>query len=222
MTDLRAPFPWFGGKRRVASLVWERFGNVPNYVEPFAGSPPTLSELLEGASCAPWLSERAARLAASPAMVERAAAVGLVARLWEPDRALRKAILDGARPHPSDHATRWLRSLGESRKVLEQLALHRAARLREAFATLPEGDADPSDDDVLALFYERDLLESVRVLLAFLGEGRALARELVLTDDVAFTTWSAIAPSDRLRNDPLLRAVFLTEPDAFWGQFVET
>jgi hypothetical protein len=28
----------FGGKRRVATLVWERFGNVPNYVEPFFGS----------------------------------------------------------------------------------------------------------------------------------------------------------------------------------------
>jgi len=35
---LRAPFPWFGGKSRVAHLVWQRFGNVPNYVEPFAGS----------------------------------------------------------------------------------------------------------------------------------------------------------------------------------------
>ncbi|MDB4952069.1 MAG: class adenine-specific methyltransferase [Gemmatimonadetes bacterium] len=35
---LRAPFPWFGGKSRVAQLVWERFGDVPNYVEPFAGS----------------------------------------------------------------------------------------------------------------------------------------------------------------------------------------
>jgi hypothetical protein len=35
---MRAPFPWFGGKSRVASLVWERFGNVPNYVEPFFGS----------------------------------------------------------------------------------------------------------------------------------------------------------------------------------------
>jgi DNA adenine methylase len=35
---MTAPFPWFGGKRRVASLVWERFGDVPNYVEPFAGS----------------------------------------------------------------------------------------------------------------------------------------------------------------------------------------
>ncbi len=38
MTDLRAPFPWFGGKSRVAPLVWARFGDVPNYVEPFFGS----------------------------------------------------------------------------------------------------------------------------------------------------------------------------------------
>lgn len=36
--DLRAPFPWFGGKSRVAHLVWDAFGDVANYVEPFAGS----------------------------------------------------------------------------------------------------------------------------------------------------------------------------------------
>ena len=35
---LTAPFPWFGGKSRVAPLVWERFGTVANYVEPFFGS----------------------------------------------------------------------------------------------------------------------------------------------------------------------------------------
>jgi DNA adenine methylase len=35
---LQAPFPYFGGKRTVADLVWDRFGNVPNYVEPFFGS----------------------------------------------------------------------------------------------------------------------------------------------------------------------------------------
>jgi site-specific DNA-adenine methylase len=35
---LKAPFPWFGGKSRVSSLVWDRFGNVQNYVEPFFGS----------------------------------------------------------------------------------------------------------------------------------------------------------------------------------------
>jgi hypothetical protein len=36
---MRAPFPWFGGKSRAAHLVWQAFGaDVPNYVEPFAGS----------------------------------------------------------------------------------------------------------------------------------------------------------------------------------------
>lgn len=34
----KPPFPWFGGKSRAASLIWERLGNVENYVEPFAGS----------------------------------------------------------------------------------------------------------------------------------------------------------------------------------------
>ena len=38
MIALRAPFPWFGGKRRAASLVWEALGDVASYVEPFAGS----------------------------------------------------------------------------------------------------------------------------------------------------------------------------------------
>lgn len=38
MNYLKSPFPWFGGKRRVANLVWERFGDVRNYVEPFFGS----------------------------------------------------------------------------------------------------------------------------------------------------------------------------------------
>jgi hypothetical protein len=38
MPDLRAPFPWFGGKSKVAPVVWQRFGDVSNYVEPFFGS----------------------------------------------------------------------------------------------------------------------------------------------------------------------------------------
>lgn len=40
MTDRKmcSPFPWFGGKSQVSHLVWERFGDVPNYIEPFAGS----------------------------------------------------------------------------------------------------------------------------------------------------------------------------------------
>jgi len=38
VSDLVAPFPWFGGKARIASEIWRRFGDVPNYVEPFFGS----------------------------------------------------------------------------------------------------------------------------------------------------------------------------------------
>ena len=35
---LKAPFPWFGGKSTVAAQVWQRFGKVRNYIEPFFGS----------------------------------------------------------------------------------------------------------------------------------------------------------------------------------------
>ena len=38
MKDMRSPYPWFGGKSAVASLIWQGFGDVPNYVEPFFGS----------------------------------------------------------------------------------------------------------------------------------------------------------------------------------------
>ena len=39
MELIRAPFPWFGGKARVASLIWDRLGwDIGTYVEPFAGS----------------------------------------------------------------------------------------------------------------------------------------------------------------------------------------
>lgn len=38
LTTIKAPFPWFGGKSRAASLIWSRLGNCANYVEPFAGS----------------------------------------------------------------------------------------------------------------------------------------------------------------------------------------
>ena len=39
MTDsLVAPFPYFGGKRRAAPIIWDALGDVGGYTEPFAGS----------------------------------------------------------------------------------------------------------------------------------------------------------------------------------------
>jgi len=39
---LKAPYPFPGGKSKVADLVWQRLGNVDNYVEPFMGSLATM------------------------------------------------------------------------------------------------------------------------------------------------------------------------------------
>ncbi len=36
--QLVAPFPYFGGKRRAAAVVWSALGDVGGYVEPFCGS----------------------------------------------------------------------------------------------------------------------------------------------------------------------------------------
>ena len=38
MGALVAPFPYFGGKRRAAELIWDALGDPGGYVEPFAGS----------------------------------------------------------------------------------------------------------------------------------------------------------------------------------------
>jgi DNA adenine methylase len=38
MSKIKSPFPFFGGKSKVADLIWSRLGHVSNYIEPFAGS----------------------------------------------------------------------------------------------------------------------------------------------------------------------------------------
>lgn len=40
--ELKAPFPYFGGKGKVAGAIWDRFGDVQRYIEPFCGSAATL------------------------------------------------------------------------------------------------------------------------------------------------------------------------------------
>lgn len=50
MTVLLSPFPYFGGKRSVASEVWARLGSPSQYIEPFCGS---LAVLLAAPAVAP-------------------------------------------------------------------------------------------------------------------------------------------------------------------------
>ena len=51
---LAAPFPYFGGKRRAAPIIWDALGDPGGYVEPFAGSaaallarPPVIGKRVE-------------------------------------------------------------------------------------------------------------------------------------------------------------------------------
>lgn len=37
-SKLKSPYPFFGGKSRVADVIWSGLGTISNYVEPFAGS----------------------------------------------------------------------------------------------------------------------------------------------------------------------------------------
>lgn len=37
-SKIKSPYPYFGGKRSIAKIVWQGLGNVSNYVEPFGGS----------------------------------------------------------------------------------------------------------------------------------------------------------------------------------------
>ena len=37
-TNLKAPFPYFGGKGMIADVVWQYLGDVKQYIEPFFGS----------------------------------------------------------------------------------------------------------------------------------------------------------------------------------------
>ena len=45
---LAAPFPYFGGKSNAFESVWAAFGDVDNYIEPFAGSAAMLLSAPEG------------------------------------------------------------------------------------------------------------------------------------------------------------------------------
>lgn len=51
MTTYRTPYPYFGGKSRIAATIWQRFGSVCNFVDPFFGGGSLLLR-------APWPADR--------------------------------------------------------------------------------------------------------------------------------------------------------------------
>ena len=80
--DLEIPFPYYGGKRRAAPIIWRELGDPSGYMEPFAGSaavllrrPKTSGRRVETINDADgWLVNAWRAIRLSPAEVARHAA----------------------------------------------------------------------------------------------------------------------------------------------------
>ena len=106
---MKAPFPYFGGKRRAAPLIWGALGDPGGYVEPFAGSaavllarPPVKGRRVETINDADgWLVNAWRAIALSPDDVTRHA----VGPVTEIDYHARLAWLQERR---GDDIASWL------------------------------------------------------------------------------------------------------------------
>lgn len=98
---LTAPFPYFGGKRKIAKEVWARFGEPKQYIEPFCGS--------------------AAMLLAAPKVVSLEVigdANGFIANFWRATKHQPEKVAEWA-DYPVSHVDLgarhvWLKTQAES------------------------------------------------------------------------------------------------------------
>ena len=105
---LKAQFPWFGGKSRVAAEVWKRFGSdVGNYVEPFFGSGAVLLGRPGGAGPIETIND----------------ADGYVANFWRALKADPDAVAEHADwpVNEADLHARHLWLLGQRERITERL-----------------------------------------------------------------------------------------------------
>ena len=105
-SQLVAPFPYFGGKRAAAALVWRALGNADNYVGPFFG-------------CGAVLLGRPG----TPRVETVNDADGLLANVWRAMRAAPDAVAEHADwpVNEADLHARHLWLLGQRERITERL-----------------------------------------------------------------------------------------------------
>jgi hypothetical protein len=189
--------------------------------EPLEVTAPSLADLLGEpgweAGCAPWLEQEFAALVKTKAPMAVVAGVGLVGRLWMPQRRPADAEALLALGGTSRRARTWYAALEPATRArLEAGAIDAAHILHDDLKALPEALLETDDGArtmALGWVFRRDDLES----LAFLGGTAALAAALAALDREALvhaTVWStlgAFPESERLG------AVSWQEPEAWWG-----
>lgn len=189
-------------------------------------APPELDALVSGIAVEPWLQQAFQLRITAATSFQRCAAVGLVARLWQPvpvDLAVARAlVLTGKGPRGV--ARQWGRGLNESeRSALTASLLAEVKALSELLADLDLMVAADEEQGAVALsgwLHRRDDAESVAWLLRAGGELVAVDAALTALDRAAalhHSAWSAAGPLE----DDRLRAVACQEPEQWWGQFAD-
>jgi hypothetical protein len=182
---------------------------------------PSLANLLresgQDAGCAPWLEREFARLVNTNAPLAVVAAVGLVGRLWTPQRRPKDREELLAFPGTKGRARAWYAALEPRARVrIEAGAIDSVHILHDELKAVPEvllGSDSDGRTMALGWLIRRDDLES----LVFLSGTAELAAALAAVDREALThatVWATLGPfleCDRLG------AVSWQEPEAWWG-----
>jgi hypothetical protein len=176
---------------------------------------PGLSDLDPDATLPDWLRSHAeTRLALGTRL-------GVLAGLGALSRLAPVTLEPTEQQHVSDRIGVWFRSLADrERAFLEHAAMERVELLESDLVELTEVSVDePSAAQVLAFLHARDDLESI--LMVFWSSTRAVAlqRRLRELDDEVLISLSALPQYEEHTHDSLLRAVFVSDPDAWWGGF---
>ncbi len=160
-----------------------------------------------GAALEEWLAEHLEALRASDRGVATVAAAGALLRFFGPleddDPALGPpTVVRGVRA--------WARSVEEN--AWPALTAAASEQVAELIVRL---DADVAD--ALELAHRRDMLESVAVVASLVGRGAALRARLDELDERATHELTRLTESTPTTDDPRLRAVAWSEPEAWWG-----
>lgn len=182
---------------------------------------PGLGDLTGGVTGDPVLEAEFEQLRTAVDALDRLAAPGLLLRFWVPsDRDTRKrwvhALALGESPLVGTVKS-WYSSLpGETQRAASNAAQAEVQRLRETLLRLGSGtEANELKPLATQVALGRDRLESVRRLMAAVGQGEGLTQTVHILDDLAATHLTRL--SDAGVSDERLRRVFVSEPEAWWG-----
>jgi len=170
---------------------------------------PTFEPLVAALGVAPsdWLREHLLDLEATDDGVAAVASAGALIRFFG--------------PHPDDSpalgppvvvrgARAWARSIRP--EIWDRLEDNVVDRVKELHENLRSEGAD-----VLDLARQRDMLQSFATTIRLVGRGERVRDELSTLDRWALTDLTRLTEACGSSDDPCLRAVAWSEPEAWWG-----